>query len=330
MSRTTVRRWLGRFATKRCTGLQDRPRSGRPKRITLATRALVVALACERPADGEVPLRRYSLSELTVEVATRLPSEHRAPSRTTIGRLLRHDALRPWRYRSWITPRDPHFLERAGPVLDLYACQWQGRPLWADEYVLSADEKTSIQVRRRLYPTLPIGPHQVMRVEHEYERAGVLQYLAAWDVHRAVVFGRCEPKTGKAAFGRLVDDVMDQEPYRSARHVFWIVDNGSSHRGDRAAEELKARHPRIVIVHTPTYASWLNQIEIYFSIIQRKVLKPNDYTSLEELAQALDAFGRRYSALEKPFAWCFTRRDLERRLREPMLQPEAVTLATAA
>ena len=154
--------------------------------------------------------------------------------------MLTHDALRPWRYRSWIFPRDPHFLERAGPVLDLYACQWQGRPLWADEYVLSADEKTSIQVRRRLHPTLPIGPHQAMRVEHEYERAGVVQYLAAWDVHRAVVFGRCEPKTGKAAFGRLVDEVMDQEPYRSARRVFWIVDNGSSHRGDRAAERASS------------------------------------------------------------------------------------------
>ena len=130
--------------------------------------------------------------------------------------MLAHDALRPWRYRSWISPRDPHFLERACPVLDLYACQWQGQALWADEYVLSSDEKTSIQVRRRLHPTLPIGPHQATRVEHEYERAGVLQYPAAWDVHRAVLFGRCEPKTGKAAFGRLVDDVMDQEPYRSS------------------------------------------------------------------------------------------------------------------
>jgi transposase len=330
MSRTTVRRWLGRFATQRCAGLQDRPRRGRPKTFTPATRALVVALACERPADREIPLRRYSLSELTVEVANCLPSEHVAPSRTAIWRLLRHDALRPWRYRSWISPRDPHFLERAGPVLDLYACRWQGRPLWADEYVLSADEKTSIQVRRRLHPTLPIGPHQAMRVEHEYERAGVVQYLAAWDVHRAVVFGRCEPKTGKAAFGRLVDDVMDQEPYRSARRVFWIVDNGSSHRGERAAEELQARHPRIVVVHTPTYASWLNQIEIYFSIIQRKVLKPNDYTSLEDLVEALHAFGRRYSALRKPFAWCFTRQDLERRLRDPLLQPDALTLTSAA
>jgi transposase len=262
MSRTTVRRWLGRFATERCDGLRDRPRSGRPKTIKPATRALVVAIACERPADRTVPLSRYSLSELTVEVANRLPSQELSPSRTAIWRVLANAALRPWRFRSWIFPRDPLFLGRAAPVLDLYACQWQGRPLWADEYVLSADEKTSIQVRRRLHPSLPIGPRQAMRVDHEYERAGVLQYLAAWDVHRAVVFGRCEPKTGKAAFGRLVDDVMNQEPYRSARRVFWIVDNGSSHRGERAAEELRARYPRIVIVHTPTYASWLNQIEL--------------------------------------------------------------------
>jgi transposase len=111
--------------------------------------------------------------------------------------------------------------------------------------------------------------------------------------------------------------------------VFWIVDNGSSHRGDRAAAELQARHPRIVIVHTPTYASWLNQVEIYFSIIQRKVLKPNDYTSLEELEDALHTFARRYSALDKPFAWCFTRQELERRLRDPNLSLNS-TLSAAA
>jgi len=330
MSRTTVRRWLARFVAKRCDVLNDRPRSGRPLAIKPATRALVVALACERPADRDVPLSRYSLSELTLEVGNRLGAEEAAPSRTAIWRLLAHDALRPWRYRCWIFPRDPHFLEVAGPVLDLYACQWQGQPLWADEYVLCADEKTSIQVRRRCHPSLPIGPHQATRVEHEYERAGVLQYLAAWDVHRAVVFGRCEPKTGQAPFGRLVDEVMSQEPYRSARRVFWVVDNGSSHRGERSAEELRARHPRIVIVHTPTHASWLNQIELYFSIIQRKVLTPNDCTSLDELAKCIHAFGRRYSALGKPFAWLFTRQDLERRLGEPLLQSEPVTLATAA
>jgi transposase len=329
MSRTTVQRWRARFLVDGCDGLEDRRRRGRPRVLSQTTRALVVALACERPADRNVPLSRYSLSELTSEAATVLGAEI-GPSRSTIWRWLVHDALRPWRHHCWIFPRDPHFLDLAGPVLDLYACRWQGQPLWADEYVLSADEKTSIQARRRLQPTLPPGPHQAARIEHEYARQGALQYLAAWDVHRAVAFGRCEPKTGKAAFGRLVDQVMDQEPYRSARRVFWIVDNGSSHRGERAAQELRARHPRIVVVHTPVHASWLNQIEQYFSILQRKVLTPNDLTSLKQLEERIIAFGARYSALGKPFAWTFTRQELERRLRDPILASETVPFPLAA
>jgi hypothetical protein len=283
------------------------------------TRALVVALACERPTERDVPLSRYSLSEIAAEVANALGTDA-GPSRSSIWRWLVQHALRPWRHQCWIFPRDPKFLELAGPVLDLYACRWQGQPLWNDEYVLSADEKTSIQARRRVHSTLAPRPHQTTRVEHEYARQGAVQYLAAWDVHRAVVFGRCEPKTGKAAFGRLVDQVMDQEPYRSARHVFWIVDNGSSHRGQRAAEELQASHPRVVIVHTPVHASWLNQIELYFSILQRKVLTPNDYVNLQALVERITAFGERYSALDKPFAWTFTRQELEGRLHDPLLQ----------
>jgi len=294
------------------------------------THALVVALACERPADRGVPLSRYSLSELASEAATLLGTEDR-PSRSSVWRWLLQDALRPWRHHCWIFPRDPRFLELAGPVLDLYACHWQGQPLWADDYVLSADEKTSIQARRRVQPTLPPGPYQATRVEHEYERQGAIQYLAAWDVHRAVVFGRCEPKTGKAAFGRLVDQVMDQEPYRSARRVFWIVDNGSSHRGERAAEELRVRHPRIVVVHTPVHASWLNQIELYFSILQRKVLTPNDLDSLDDLIERIHKFGERYSALGKLFTWTFTRQKLERQLRDPLLNlQQSTTLHRAA
>jgi transposase len=319
MSRTTVQRWRTRFLASGCDGLQDRPRAGRPVVLPSSTRALVVALACERPADRDVPLSRYSLSELAAEAAQVLGTEA-GPSRSSIWRWLLQDALRPWRHECWIFPRDPRFLELAGPVLDRYACRWQGQPLWADEYVLSADEKTSIQARRRLHSTLAPGPHQATRVEHEYERQGAVQYLAAWDVHRAVVFGRCESKTGKAPFGRLVDQVMTQEPDRSARRVFWIVDNGSSHRGQRAAAELQARHPRIVLVHTPVHASWLNQIELYFSILQRKVLTPNDLYSLPELIERIHAFGERYSALNKPFAWTFTRQQLERRLRDPLLQ----------
>ena len=154
-------------------------------------------------------------------------------------------------------------------MLDLYACTRQGPPLWADEYVLSADEKTSIQV-----PSPP-SPKADRSVPGDPCRARVRAWWSAAIFGRvgcafAEVFGRCEPRTGKAAFGRLVDQVMAQEPYRSARRVFWIVDNGSSHRGERAAEELRARHPRIVIVHTPVHASWLNQIDIYFRLSNAK------------------------------------------------------------
>jgi transposase len=143
LSRTTVQRWRARFVIAGCDGLQDRPRRGRPRVLVPTTRALVVALACERPAERDVPLSRYSVSELAAEAANLLNTEV-SPSRSVVWRWLMQDALRPWRHHCWIFPRDPHFLEVAGPVLDLYACRWQGQPLWADEYVLSADEKTSI------------------------------------------------------------------------------------------------------------------------------------------------------------------------------------------
>ena len=155
-----------------------------------------------------------------------------------------------------------------------------------------------------------------MKVEHEYERLGAWAYLAALDVHRAKLFGRCEAKTGIVPFDRLVDQVMKQHPYRRARSVFWIVDNGSSHRGCRAARRLQDKYPNLVLVHGPVHASWLNQIEIYFSILQRKALTPNDFSSLQELAERLLAFERHYESIAKPFEWRFTRRDLNRMLHQ--------------
>ena len=150
--------------------------------------------------------------------------------------------------------------------------------------------------------------------------------MAAWDVRRGGVIGRCEATTGIAPFDRLVDQVMAQEPYRSAPRVFWIVDNGSSHRGDKAARRLQARYPNLILVHLPTHASWLNQIEIYFSIVQRKVLNPNDFTDLDEVAHRLLAFQHRYEQTAVPFDWRFTRADLDdllRRLDEKQQLPEA-------
>ncbi len=268
----------------------------------------VKALACELPRRREVPLARWSVSELRREVVAQ--GVVAQISGTTLWRWLSQDALRPWRYRSWIFPRDPHFAFKAGRILDLYERRWQGVPLGPREYVLCADEKTSIQARRRRHPSQPPAPGRPLRVEHEYTRAGAWAYIAAWDVHRARVFGRCEAKTGIAPFDRLVAQVMRQEPYRSARRVFWITDNGSSHRGHRAGARLQARWPKLVLVHTPIHASWLNQIEIYFSVVQRKVLTPNDFGSLGAVRERLLRFQEHYVDAAKPFQWTFTRRDL--------------------
>ncbi|HUU61454.1 MAG TPA: transposase [Acidimicrobiia bacterium] len=200
-------------------------------------------------------------------------------------------------------------------MLDLYGRRWEGKALRPTEYVLSADEKTSIQARCRCHPTLPPGKRTAMRVEHEYERKGALAYLAAWDVHRARIFGRCEERTGIEPFRRLVAQVMAEEPYRSARRVFWVVDNGSSHRGEASIHRLKEDWHNLRLIHLPVHSSWLNQVEIYFSVVQRKVLAPNDYRDLQEVESRLLGFQDRYQRIAKPFQWKFTRADLAKLIR---------------
>jgi hypothetical protein len=269
----------------------------------------VKAIACELPKESGQPLSRYSRQDLVREV-TRRGIVAKISGRT-IWRWLDEDAIRPWQHRSWIFPRDPNFQAKAERVLDLYQGLWQGQPLGPNDYVISADEKTSIQARIRLHPTLPPQPKEPMRVEFEYERGGALAYLAAWDVRRAKVFGRCEQTTGIEPFGRLVQQVMQQEPYSHAQRVFWIVDNGSSHRGAAAVRRLQGTYSNIQLIHLPVHASWLNQVEIYFSIIQRKVLTPNDFASLQEVSERLLGFQALYEQVAHPFEWKFTRQDLQ-------------------
>jgi hypothetical protein len=273
----------------------------------------VKAIACELPSRLGLPLSRLQVPDIRREVLGRgLVAEI---SGTTIWRWLATDAIRPWAHRSWIFPRDPDFEPKAARVLDLYARQWQGEPLGTDEHVISADEKTSIQARCRCHPTLPPAASRAMRVEHEYERGGSLAYFAAWDVHQAKLFGRLEPSTGIAPFKRLVAQVMGSQPYASAKRVFWVVDNGSSHRGVASVRRLAADWPRAQLVHTPIHSSWLNQVEIYLSIVQRKCLTPNDFASLAAVQERLLGFQRRYEQAAKPFAWRFTRADLARLLK---------------
>jgi hypothetical protein len=280
----------------------------------------VKALACELPSTLGLPLSRFSRSELRRHVlAAGIVAEI---SGVTIWRWLHEDALRPWTRRSWIFPRDPDFAVKAGRVLDLYHRRWNSRTLSDDEFVLSADEKTQIPIRSRRQPLTPPAPGRPIRVEHEYRRHGVCAYLAAWDVHRARLFGEVVHKTSIVAFDAFVSRVMAEEPYRSARRVFWIVDGGTIHRGPAAVERIERRFTNLKLVHLPKHASWINQIEIYFSILQRKALTPADFTSFDAVAARILGFQDHYQQVAQPFEWRFTRKDLRRLLARTSSAPD--------
>jgi transposase-like protein len=308
----TARKWRRRYRDKGLDGLADGPRPGRPRKFPAAVVAGVKALACEMPAEAGAPLARWSCPELARKTAGSGTSP--APSPSTVRRWLADDAIKPWQHRSWIFPRDPRFAEKAARVLDLYQREWEGRPLSDDEYVLSADEKPGVQARSRRHLPLPPAPRRAMRAESEYGRLGTLAYLAAYDVHQARVHGRCEETTGIKPFTALVDQVMTAEPYASARRVFWVVDNGASHRNWAAASRLASAYPNAQMVHLPVHASWLNQVEVYFSVIQRKLLTPDDFDDLDHLAEQILAFEQHYNDQATPFDWRFSRADLNQLL----------------
>jgi hypothetical protein len=270
----------------------------------------IKAIACELPAKYNIPLSRWSTKDIGNYI--RQSGIIATISDSTVWRWLHEDAIKPWQHRCWVFPRDPNFATKAGRILDLYHRLWSDEPLKEDEFVLSADEKTSIQARARRHTTYPAQPGSPMKVEHEYKRCGAWAYIAALDVHRAKLFGLCDHKSGIAPFDRLVDQFMSQNPYKEARRVFLIVDNGSSHRGLKSIERLQGRYSNLKLIHGPVHASWLNQIEIYFSILQRKALTPNDFPSLEALKERILGFQQYYQEIAKPFEWKFTRKDLNR------------------
>jgi transposase len=169
---------------------------------------------------------------------------------------------------------------------------WHAAGIWDQlhQLLISADEKSQLQALSRCHPELSPAPGRVRRVEFEYERHGTLAYFGAYDVHQARLMGRVEPTTGIAPFGRLVDQVMSSEPYASAKRVFWVVDNGSSHAGQASINRMREACPTATLVHLPVHASWLNQIEIVYSVIRRKIIKPAAFADLDALAQRLVEF----------------------------------------
>jgi hypothetical protein len=207
-------------------------------------------------------------------------------------------------------PRDPDFAARATVILGLYQGYYQGEPLGLDDRLLSFDAKPSIQARECLSLVVPAAPGRIMRVEHEYKRHGALALLAGFDVHTGTVFASTPPTTGITPFMELVTQVMQRPGYKNAPRVFIVVDNGSDHRGQASTDRMRAAHPNAILIHTPVHASWLNQVEIFFSIIQKKVVSPNDFVGLDNLSATLLAFIDRYNKTAKPFNWKFTASDL--------------------
>ncbi len=287
-------------------------------------RAIIVSIACDVVARTGNPLSRQSTTDLAKRAQEEL---NRSISRSTVWRILDQDAIKPWQYEHWIFPRAADFLAKAAVVLDLYQGYWQGERLDPFDRILSSDEKTSIQARLRCHESLGPAPGRRRRVEAEYERGGALQYLAAWDVQEGLALGRCEAKTGLEPFGRLVQQVMTRPEYAGADRVFWVADNGSSHRGEASVRRMRRAYPNAILVHTPVHASWLNQVEVYFSLLQRKVLTPNDSASLQELELRIRLYEELTNRQPRPFDWRFTKYDLFALLQR-LAKREAARAAT--
>lgn len=286
MSEHNVGKWRHRFAVSGLAGLKDAPRPGRPPLYGHEERLRLVAKVTEEPPD---PASHWSHSQLAVALSDI------GISASQVGRILASLDIKPHRVRSWISRRnDPDFWERAADVCGLYVNPPE------NALVLSVDEKTAIPARNPTQPTEPVAPGQVERKESEYVRHGVAHLVAALDVHRGGIFHATDVSSNNSTnFCSFLADVDAKVPAELEIHL--VLDNGSS-KETRAWLE---QHPRFHVHHTPNHASWLNMVELFFSILARRLLKRGEFTSLDDLVRKIMAFIEEYNRTAKPFRWTY-------------------------
>jgi len=290
----TVRKWRKRFAAcSQRASLDDRHRSGRPQLIPVEVRCELMMLACDHPP--EIALRDIwtyaSLSECLMR------STGWRISQSEIGRLLRAEDFRPHRLRLWLHSPDPDFREKVRAVCQLYTQP----PLGA--HVLCVDEKTCMQALERKHPGRRAAPGRAGRREFEYVRHGTRTLLAAFDIKTGGVFGQCRPRRTAEDLRQFMEALAEEYP---TGEVYIVWDNLNIHHGD-AWRRFNQRHRgRFHFVYTPLHASWVNQVEIWFAILQRRVLKHGDFRTPNELAARVMAFISHWNRREAhPFRWTF-------------------------
>jgi len=317
----TVRHWRGRWVTTH--SIADAPRPGAPRRFGPEVRAAATAIACSLPKQSEVPLGRWSRTSIAREIRTILKQMgRRAPSARTVGRWLKAERIRPWRYHQWQHLHDPEqFLLRAGPILQRYP---QAKALLKQGiWLVCMDEKTSIQARQGQEPLRPAQEGSPSLQESRYERRGALNLFAALSVADGKVAGVFRDRKRFVDFQSTIQQMIIPEALdRGVHTVELILDNGTTH-APKQLERWLEHLPEVLqgklmfhVMWLPTNASWLDQIEIWFSILQRQRLQPNHFESLQALEQAIADFIVYYNQEAKAIKWTYTIEKLEKKLEE--------------
>ncbi|HEX9166271.1 MAG TPA: IS630 family transposase [Gemmatimonadales bacterium] len=287
----TARRVRHRYVTEGIAALDDRPRPGRPLVYDLDARLAVVATATSLPPGAATAWSHASIAE-------HLNEQYRIPiSASQIGRILADLDVKPHLVRGWLNrPDDPAFFAKARAICDLY------RNPPANAVLLSIDEKTGIQAKSRKHPTRPVRPGRPARREFEYVRHGTVSLMAAMNVVDGTVHGKIIARNDSATFVEFLTEIDAQVPAHLA--IYLVMDNGSSHVSKATKAWLEA-HPRFHVTRTPCHASWLNMIEIWFSVLTRKVLRRGEFASRQALADKIIEFIGEYNAKARPFRWTY-------------------------